>query len=132
MMADNQTIPKQDDFVEQEKQIQTMTVLSTMTEDFEYIAAVNIKDKTVSSFWTSEKHKAARQAIKDDLPSNMQLDQFFHFIVHPDDMKMFREKSNINVCMAELEKHPNYKFEFRTLYEGRDCLLYTSPSPRDS
>ena len=120
MDYNNKTISTQGDFEEQEKQILTMTVLSTMTEDFEYIAAINIKEKTVNSFWASEKHEAARQAVGDDLPSNKQLDEFFKFIVHPEDMEMFREKSNVNVCMAELESHSNYKFEFRTLYDGKE------------
>ena len=91
---DGITAMKQTELEEQEKQIKTMTVLSAMTEDFEYIAAINQKDKTVNSFWASEKHKAARQAIDADLPSNIQLDQFFQYIVHPEDMKMFREKSD--------------------------------------
>ena len=97
-----------------------LAAISTMTEDFDYIAAINQKERTVDRLRFSEKYINVKKTIDESLPGYERLDRFFNLIVHPDDMKLFREKSDFKVCMAELEKHPNYKFEFRTLYGGKE------------
>ena len=105
---------------EHKKQLETMSVLSTMAEDFDYIAAVDQKEKTVTTYWSSDKYDELVRKIDKNLPSNEMFDRFINLIVHPDDMQMFREKSDYNISIAMLEEHLNYKFDFRTLYNGRE------------
>ena len=107
-------------YVYKEEHERALAAVSTMTEDFDYIAAVNQREKTVDRLRFSEKFAGVKKFIDGSLPGYERLDGLFNRIVHPDDMKMFREKSDFRICMAELEKHPNYKFEFRTLYEGKE------------
>ena len=97
-----------------------LAAISTMTEDFDYIAAVNEKERTVSRLRYTDKFIRVKNTIDEALPGYERLDRFFKLVVHPDDMQMFREKSDLRVCIAELEKNPNYKFEFRTLYDGKE------------
>ena len=107
-------------FTDREKSERALSAISTMTEDFDYIAAINENKKTVTRLYTSDKFSEVGESLDHTLPANERLDRFFKLIVHPDDMEMFREKSDFRVCMAVLEKNPNYKFEFRTLYGGKE------------
>ena len=104
----------------QRAQLETMSVLSAMAEDFDYIAAINQKDKSVTRYWMSGKYKGLNELIDKDLPPYERLDRFFRLTVHPDDWDLFMEKSDFKTAIAELEKHPSYKFEVRSLFEGRE------------
>ena len=95
-----------------------LSAISTMTEDFDYIAAVNQKEMTITRLWASDKIREVEKHIDKNLPSNKRFDEFIHFVVHPDDLEMFLEKSNYFSSIEMLDKQPNYKFEFRTLYNG--------------
>ena len=105
---------------EQGKQMETMSILSTMAEDFDYIAAVSQKEKTVTKFWSSDKYDAVEKLTDRNLPSNKRFDSFLNLIIHPDDMQMFREKSDYDAAMEVLNRQYNYKFEFRTLFNGTE------------
>ena len=105
---------------EQKAQLETTSVLSAMTEDFGYIAAVDEIKQTVTPYWVSDKYREIEKHVDKSLPSNKKFDSIIRLVVHPDDLQMFLEKSDYLVCIEELEKSPNYKFEFRTLYEGKE------------
>ena len=110
-------------FVDVDAEIRTEeanAIISSMAEDFDYIAAINQKEKTVTRYWMTDKYKALDEMIDKNLPSYERLDRFFNLTVHPEDMKMFREKSDFNTAIAELDKHPNYKFEVRSLFNGKE------------
>ena len=105
---------------ETRQQLEITSVLSTMAEDFDYIAAVNRAEKTVIRYWMADKYKDMDKMVDKSLPSNERLDRFFNLIVHPDDMNLFREKADYDTVIAELDKHPSYKFEVRSLFDGRE------------
>ena len=104
----------------QARQLEVQSVISSMAEDFDFIAAVNEKDKTVTRFWTSDKFRNVAKQIDPSLPSNERLDRMLRLIVHPDDMDFFMQKTDYDTCRVELEKRRNYKFEFRTLIDGKE------------
>ena len=108
------------DAEKQKELLEVTSILSTMAEDFDYVAAVDQKEKTVTTYWTSDKYNEVEEKIDKALPSNKRFDKFINRIVHPDDLKMFRERSDYNVSIDALNKHQNYKFEFRTFYQGKE------------
>ena len=107
-------------YVYKEESNKALSAIATMTEDFDYIAAVDEKEMTVTRLWASEKIREVEKHIDPDLPSNKRFDQFIRLVVHPDDLETFLEKSEYNTSIAMLEKQPNYKFEFRTLFNGKE------------
>ena len=109
-----------DAIAKQKEQLEVTSVLSAMAEDFDYIAAINQKDKTVTRYWKSDKFDMLDAIIDKNLPPYERLDSFFNLAVHPDDMQMFREKSDFKTAIAELEKYSSYKFDVRSLFNGKE------------
>ena len=94
---------------------ETTAIISSMAEDFDYIACVNPYLRTVTRYRATDKFNRIFSMIDDSLPANLRMDAFFRMCIHPDDWKYFMDECSLDKVSAALDRGEVYKFECRTL-----------------
>ena len=99
-------------------------IISSMAEDFDYIACINIENSEVTRYRATEKFLNVHALIDQTLPSYLQLNDFFKMVIHPEDMMMFRENADELKVLTALEENEVYKFECRTRHPESGIVEY--------
>jgi len=98
-------------------------IISSLADDFDYIAYIDTKAQDVRRFHASEKFAKIIDTIDPNLRPWDKLIQLFMMIVYEEDIPPFAEQMKYENIVSKFAENPKFEYAFRAVFDG-DIYYY--------
>ena len=109
---------------EEIERVRTLAVVSSMADDFDYIACINIKTNEIRRYRASDKFKHVSDLIPADITGRKRLREFLNIIIHPEDKEKLFSEISLEKIKAILDTKEAFNYDCRTVNPVDDKVEY--------